>query len=320
MSRSTRSQTDHYVLGQPSPLPNTQLPSRGDVANYVKLLLQGKGVRRKRTEGTIFRDVAAQVVKIWSDEGIPTHDTYYVSKRVKVECYDFLQKANNISKFCRQSSEGEGSVYYSRLFDIAKCKCRAQNDCNCPGSCKIPTEEWAFVCDQRAERKLTLGGIDRATTVARSARLQRSESRQGQFQRPEADAAPGPSGPYIYDYDSATSDDDAMGETDESVPAASTTERNTDDLSLAALAADRYGVSYRAAAKIINGFQQGIGRINEQDGSCIIDPKKMWRARQQIRQQTANENAEDILESGLTSLYFDRRRQNMRGLYQRYRN
>ena len=167
---------------------------------------------------------------------------------------------------------------------------------------------------------MTLGSIDRAITAARAARLQRSESRQGQFQQPEADAAPSPSGPYIYDYDSASSDDGAMGETDEFVPAASTTERNTDDLSLAALAADRYGVSNRAAAAIISGFQQGIGRINEQDRSCIIDPKMMWRARQEMRQQTANENAEDILESGLTSLYFDRRRQNMRGLYQRYRN
>ena len=42
--------------------------------------------------------------------------------------------------------------------------------------------------------------------------------------------------------------------------------------------------------------------------SEIVDPKKIWRARAKIRKETAHQNAESLHKSGLTSLYFDGRK------------
>ena len=109
----TRSKTQHFMLGQPAPLPSSQLPTRGDVINHVKWVMSSEGVGSRRPpDSVIFRNVASQVIKLWADEGIPTHDQYYVSKRIKVECYDALKKANKSSKGLRQAIAGGKSAYF----------------------------------------------------------------------------------------------------------------------------------------------------------------------------------------------------------------
>ena len=73
--------------------------------------------------------------------------------------------------------------------------------------------------------------------------------------------------------DDETTDDDAVEGSDDFVSDAAP-ERNVDELTHTALAADRYGVSNRAAAAIINAFQEDIGRLNSDDRTCIVDAKK----------------------------------------------
>ena len=86
----------------------------------------------------------------------------------------------------------------------------------------------------------------------------------------------------------------------------SRSERSTDDLRNTALAADRYGVSDRATAAIVNGFQLDIGRIGEGNTQHVVDHKKVQRARHSAREREADSRKEQ--HSGLTGLYFDGRK------------
>ena len=56
-------------------------------------------------------------------------------------------------------------------------------------------------------------------------------------------------------------------------------ESNNDDLTNTALAADRYGLSNRAVAAVINGLQMDIGRVSSGKTKLLVDPKKVWRER-----------------------------------------
>ena len=52
-------------------------------------------------------------------------------------------------------------------------------------------------------------------------------------------------------------------------------EFNLDSLHNAALAADRYSVSNRAAAAVINGFQVDTGRLTDGSSQNVVDQKKI---------------------------------------------
>ena len=79
---------------------------------------------------------------------------------------------------------------------------------------------------------------------------------------------------------------------------------NFKDLCNTALAADRYAVSNRAAAALINAYQEDMGCLTTE---TTVDPKKLWRARDRARKK-ATRDADDLLRRGLTSLYFDGRK------------
>lgn len=67
-------------------------------------------------------------------------------------------------------------------------------------------------------------------------------------------------------------------------------------------------MSCRDAAIIINAFQTDIGRITADDRTKVVDGKKIWRARNATRTDAAMENDDKIHQLGLTSLYFDGRK------------
>ena len=71
-------------------------------------------------------------------------------------------------------------------------------------------------------------------------------------------------------------------------------------------AADRYGISDRAFADILNNFLIDLDMVNETDQSMIIDRNKIRKHRHKERQLSIryrkNENFQDI-----SSLYFDGR-------------
>ena len=172
MPKVTRSQSKHFIIGHPAPLRKARLPTKGDVLN-------GYNGTTKRLMGMadkwlllFFRELAEEVISVWESEGIPVQDVNYVTRRIKLECYDELKRAN------KRSINRRGGQFrsFQALFDIARCKCRVRERCDCPAEAKIPWDEWHFVKDQRGNRQLSLGARDRATSAARNARQQRREA------------------------------------------------------------------------------------------------------------------------------------------------
>lgn len=103
-------------------------------------------------------------------------------------------------------------------------------------------------------------------------------------------------------------DTEAVSSADSAEHEATSSEVNTDTLRHMALAADRYGVSNRAAAAIVNGFQIDIGRISSSDTRFIVDHKKVQRARVLARIREAEKRKDKVCESELSGVYFDGRK------------
>ena len=270
----------------------------------------------------MFRDVAAEISQMWIAEGIPIHDRNYVVKKIRAE-YQAYRKLNKTKSEERPRKSNDR---FTTLFDLARCKCASQQTCCCPREWKLPDAEWSFVQDQRGAREMVLGGLDARTSADRRARYQRREPRNRHEHGAGAnDPVPGPSATGVPAVGSARADaststsadstDDsdepaAVGTQDPDFEAAhnETSDRNNDTLRLTAMAADRYGVSNRAVAAIVNAFQMDVGRVTSEDESLLVAPKKIWRARNQARKELTKEAAEAVTESGLTSLYFDGRK------------
>ena len=196
------------MLGQPAPLQNTKLPTRGDVANYIKWLAKNQGTKsRKRPAASIFREVTAQVMKIWTDEGIPIHGHKYVIRSVREKCYRASVKIYKIAKRRRQSDwrfGKMGNAYFLKLFDIAKCKCLSREQCNCPEGDRIPAKKWAFISDQRGRRRLTRNGVNSTATGAGE---KCPDGGEPQPQPLSSDSTPGPMDIIDIDSDTAASND-----------------------------------------------------------------------------------------------------------------
>lgn len=353
----TRSKTAHYIVGHPSPLPPSKLPTRGDAINYIRFLEKERDIYRSAPGTATFHKVASEISDIWTKEGIPIHHPKYVVKRLRVE-YDLMKKANKIPSTARACND---NLHFSQLFDVAICKCASQEICCCPRDSKIPDEEWSFVYDQRHDRQLTLGAWDRATTDLRNARAQRREARHRQHHGETTDTggkddgaegissssiitssvteegsgsasgdqtmypgnnragnsasscetqdcanlAGGSSETIQNPWSSADEDGDGLSDPDFVGTFTEVEERNFTSLRETALAADRYHVSNRAAAAIINAYLNDIG---QKERSNIVDAKKIWRARKSVRLEASHDNADEIHAAGLTSLYFDGRK------------
>ena len=314
-----RSKAKHYVIGSPSVLPVNQLPTNRDVVNYVRLLAGGT-----KSEGRVtacIREAAEAVIAMWSAEGIPTIQTHNVVRKMK-QVYERFRRSNKVPKRMRerQAKQSLSEVsQFRKLFDIARCRCKDLRRCTCPLSNRIPPAEIAFLRDQRGVRKMKLGGVDYEETRKRrktaSLRMRR-RTNEGQGDVDQA-------GSSFIDTDSSglkideTCQTDSPGTTDtndsnKDVTSESETkeyvqEANDDDLTNTALAADRYGLSNRAVAAIINGFQIDIGRVASGKTKLLVDPKKVWRERCRMRQSAVATRDQQHRDVGLKALYFDGR-------------
>ena len=347
MPKATRSRTKHFAIGQPAPLSHQRLPTKGEALSYVRWLSASmknptnsifrtvaEEIRELWTnEGIPVHDLKYTMEVIKRDCYKPYRIMNKTPKRHRQEqsaATAEFQKLLDIAK-CKCMSQ-------------KKCKCPATNKVPQEeaaflkdqrrhrrltlGSYDSATTAVRAAREiRRAARKLQ-EHRDEADSEMVFVSSSESESPTPPppppaTERPpragtESELAPGPSGvstaPLSVDTDSDvkhdttfdTKDDDGdelFAATSETTTAAG---RNFSSLTNTALAVDRYGISNRAASAIINAFQQDSnGKLV---ASEIVDPKKIWRARAKIRQETAHQNAESLHKSGLTSLYLDGRK------------
>lgn len=318
-----RSETEHFCLGSPRDLPINQLPTNEDVINYVRLLQQqsskGKLFEKDLAEN-IFKPVALRITQMWLNEGIPILTSKSVQRKV-ANCYKhfrLLNKCNTEKSSINRINQKKTTL--RKLFDIALCKCKNLRQCRCPRNNRVPSAEVDFLRDQRGLRVRFIGGLDREETTRRQkADLRRiTQIKANIAQSPPADffpnlsgsdSLPGPSGLNLSGLQECESNADVCPSDQEWDPSdRGSCERSYEQFTNTVLAADRFGVSNRALSAILNAFQVDIGRISSENSKFLIDPKKIWRERNRVRQFEAKNRDSQLPAQDLTALYFDGRK------------
>ncbi|XP_072389272.1 uncharacterized protein [Diabrotica undecimpunctata] len=163
-----RSEVTCPIFGSGSELPKNVLPTYKDM---IKLFIFVSQSYKKQYNNCVRKNseiVTERVEEMWRRASIPIveHKTilarviaYHDKYRTLLKPYkgrkDEVGYKEKLFKF------GEDS---KKLFDIATCKCLEFTDCSCPKNQKIPIPERNFLIDQRTDRKMIIGSLDREAT------------------------------------------------------------------------------------------------------------------------------------------------------------
>ncbi|ESO04220.1 hypothetical protein HELRODRAFT_172570 [Helobdella robusta] len=168
---SMRSDTICDILGPYDELNERQLPTIGDV---IKFILFVKNDLKLKCNG---KDLSKKIQNIWIKASIPivSNDRVlqllksYFEKYLTLKRYPKSKRHDSFEKKLKCFSD-----LSKRLFDVASCKCVLFEACVCLKNKKVPVNERQFLIDQRNERKMAIGGIDKQETV----RLRKRQARQ----------------------------------------------------------------------------------------------------------------------------------------------
>lgn len=208
---------------------------------------------------------------------------------------------------------------------MACCKCDDFQSCICENEKKVPIHEQNFLMDQRTQRTLFNNSIN-LVSVSKKTRQNTTNDLNTQSDQMNATAD--------FDLDEPSTDNrqlklsremkslkafSAMSSNldlhtiesnarshanDPEEASCSTKHYNKVDLCEVSKAADRYGVSDRAAAAIATATLIDFGIITAQDRQFIIDRNKIRRNREKIRA----EQMKSLSFDGIQALFFDGRK------------
>lgn len=174
MSTAKTRKNSHVILFGPvkdiNPECANVLPTYEDVLRCfasVRLQLKGDGSKQPLSS-TVANIVAEKLEKIWQRASLPT-----ISRpRIKDMILNYNTKHQTIIKPIKSRVSPGLQIKLSkfksdsqRLFDICLCKCDSKLMCKCNKLNKIAESEWQFITDQRTERKMMIGNIDKAATL-----------------------------------------------------------------------------------------------------------------------------------------------------------
>lgn len=158
-SVSTRSSTEHSLLGQPTAFRKNQLSTFADVFRIYDSYLKTSTLSIAHERAIL---VAQEVTKIYHATSIPTAEVSSIVILIK----RLVAKVNELGKYseAKKSSETyqENLKSLENLFDVCACKCydmgvRERSMWKCPLACKISAIEREFWIDQKTTRKMFIG-------------------------------------------------------------------------------------------------------------------------------------------------------------------
>jgi len=175
----TRAQLTCPVYGIACKLTSHRLPNVKEVMQHYFFVQTQLPRTTKSSE--IVAEVAKSVTDIWIKSSIPT-----VSMR-RVH-----QKIESLHQQLRTILKGKGETKASAillakqdsliLFDISACRCLDFSNCTCPREVKVPALEHEFLLDQRKERKMIIGSLDKKTTCKLTKKNDRALKRQKYYE------------------------------------------------------------------------------------------------------------------------------------------
>ena len=307
----TRTTSLTSVVGQPSKLPHTQLPTGADV--YHAYLHETKNMKPKATSmHEVSNFLANELRQIYGNASIPTIQMGSIIQRIKklvTKCQSLCKYSNcdrNSSNFIKQLDELES------LFNICPCKCvnqdiRDRSNCSCQLRNKVPMMEWKFWVDQNTVRQMVIGNIDMETTRKLTKRIKRSTTNSdihpkaskifkqndelpedevwnNDFDNHSVDEM---SEENITSYDSDTDDNDVSN-------------RNTIQYPELCKAADRCNISTRDACLIVNAALKDLGLLTYSNTICHT---KLWSQRKSMREKIILQHGLEM--KNLTCIGFD---------------
>ena len=335
------------IFGPPKDFGPKVLPTRADILRCCQEVRRQKGCLSEKDKEPSFGDIADEVrsklIVVWESASIPT-----VSEQRIRECLRNLHKKyttlKNLlkSKTTSQSNKDEKIAafkeYCSELFNIAACKCVDLSRCSCPKEKKVPAVEHAFYLDQRGKRLMGIASVDvsetkrihkRAERNAKRGRLKRGEGGESVptasastssstidmdidldsfFEEGEGDNPP----PEIKVKVDASTDDDDFHDIPRRLVQRKSSQARL-DLSEAAVVAQRYGISQRAAAHLSSSVLLAANQagmispdISQKVPDClVIDKSKIRREKIKTGSKLKEESR---YEDSIRGLYFDSRK------------
>ncbi|KAK5648087.1 hypothetical protein RI129_002979 [Pyrocoelia pectoralis] len=264
------------------------------------MLLDSSANKAEPTITNISSILLTEIKVIWSKSSIPIVSDQQILHLIK----EFHKKYRNVKKPIKNRKTDHlnsklnnfKNVYENKLFDISLCKCKNISLCSC--KIKVPVRERTFLSDQRSERKMVIGSVDRATTkrIERAAYRKATETttaaRSSDLNECHLFPKPSTSKGFIDEGSgNESSDKNSSGEVEmnnsriEANRCDSLQNTNQMRVKLPSLAqaCDRTGVSDRSAATIVSAVLKDLGLINEDRTEKIIDRSKVRRERKKNR-------------------------------------
>ena len=312
----TRQCTGHYLFGYPRKFNQQQLPTVQEV--YLHYLAVSNELKIKGQpipgQSMIANQVATDIEHIWFRASIPTISHKAVREKI-IRCV--VSKAQAQSKVAAQRRKKNCSLpdVFTKLFDIATCKCdlSATGKCSFPKSHKIPPMEIPFLIDQRDKRKMMIGGIDTKTTSKIKSKQQKimlQESKQ-ELNKAQLSALSSTQQCSSDESDNNDGNEHTSDEPDSDCIIddcnSPTTSQMRYPLPLLSAECDRYQISNRAGAAIVNAALKDLGVITPHDQHLIIDHSKLRRERLKYRQARCQSHYDNQSEEEITAIYFDGR-------------
>ena len=313
----TRKKVSCVILGAPSEMPDSQLPTYEDVMKFYNLTKQKLKCELNNKDPShreIAETVSNKVEQIWDKASIP-----HVSHRRVQEMLNVYHKTfTNLLKPYQSRKETDSykekiSQFKDaslKLFDICSCKCSCISQCQCEKSRKIPALERDFLEDQRGSRYMIIAAVDQIESIRLQKRYIRKESTQKQMCSKSKTDDIADKQLDVCDEISSTEDEvETSDDSDDDGMCSNKQQQKTTDkqmrikLPSLALACDRHGVSDRAAAGIASAVLQDVGVIHKDDVSKVIDRNKVRRERCKRRLDLNTE-----VNNTITGLYFDGRK------------
>lgn len=294
------------IFGSVEDIKDNLLPTYEDVMKcYEWNRLQLK-ISRNTIKEPSFLDIAElvsqKVEDVWRKSSLPTVSHTRVIQLLKA----YHLKCKNLIKSLKRLSADQKNdfIQHSRvLFDICSCKCKQIQLCCCPRENKVPKEEQQFLLDQRQERKMRIGGIDRILTN----KLQKKVTRASKTKKSSLNINKNQEKCNTEQQELVSSSSESEGSISSpdrlNLPSTSQTKKKTTksvkSLPMLSKTCDRYGISDRAAAAIVSSVLHDVSSDIE-----VIDKSKIRRERKKER----NELYKQQTQLHLPALYFDGRK------------
>ena len=328
--KNTLREPSCLVFGTPQLFSENVLPTYEDVMKcYLFERFQLKRDTKKDPSAKLIaRKVSDRIISVWNKASIPT----VTAERIFQKIMAYHAKYKNLMKSSHQknatgfklSCENFHKQAHNIIFDVASCKCKPISKCGCIKTKKVPKEEVDFLMDQRNERKMIIGSVDKELSRKKEQSDARKTLSKAYFERNK----PGPSSaddlPVLdasFLNETSTSSSSETGDdfspsryhsgrslrkriSAKSKHDANKTSHMSNKMRLtrAAEACDRAGISDRAAAILCSSLLCDVDKAPS--SSPVVDRSKIRRERIRSR----NKSKEEVKSINLQGIYFDGRK------------